>query len=88
MMTETLMTQNNNAAASGHDELRPGAAASNVPRSHGRRVPLFVPQDELFFWTSKWQKGERDSTEGREAGEVVEFDSATDLLKWLLSDED
>jgi hypothetical protein len=63
-------------------------AATNTIEPVSTRIPLFVARDELFFWTRAWQEGERDSAEAREAGEVVEFDSATDLLKWLLSDED
>jgi hypothetical protein len=62
--------------------------ATNTREPRPLYMPVFVSREELFFWTQAWQEGERESAAAREAGEVVEFDSATDLLKWLLSDED
>ena len=53
-----------------------------------RAVPLSVPREELFFWTAKWQSGERQSAEQREAGNLVRFEKGTDLLNWLAAPED
>ena len=44
--------------------------------SRSRRPPLFVPREDLFFYTRQWQEGERESAEARAAGELRVFDSA------------
>jgi hypothetical protein len=54
----------------------------------GQRPPFFVSRDELFFWTREWQRGERESAQAREAGELRVFDSVQDALSWLHSDDD
>ena len=51
----------------------------------GRRVELIpaslVPKDQLWFWTSEWQKKEREADEDIAAGRLTEFESVEDLLK-------
>ena len=53
-----------------------------------RVLPRQIPRDELFFWTKKWQAGERESAAEREAGRLRHFKSGEDLLDWLHSPED
>jgi AbrB family looped-hinge helix DNA binding protein len=54
-----------------------------------RRVEMIpaslIPKDQLWFWTSEWQKKEREADEDIAAGRVKEFGSAEDLLKDLRS---
>jgi hypothetical protein len=68
-----------NAAVVGY---RSFAAANN------KRPPLFVPADELLFWTREWQSGEAESKAQRDAGNLRTFDNGADLLDWLRSDDD
>lgn len=65
-----------------------GLAATNMVGSRPARMPVSVPQDELFFWTRAWQDGEQESAAEREAGNLRTFDSAHDLFTWLLSPEE
>ncbi len=73
-------------------EITPGAVSMSERRSGaafmgyvGSRPPLFVPRDQVFFWTSAWQAGEAESARAREAGDVHDFDNAEDALRWLTS---
>lgn len=60
--------------------------ATNRGESQPLRMPLFVPREELFFWTGPWQDGEEESAAEREAGNLRTFDDPRDLFTWLLSD--
>lgn len=56
-----------------------------------RRVPLFIPRDQTYYWTREWQESVRESMAEIEAGEYVIFDDPNDpedVVRWLLSDED
>jgi hypothetical protein len=47
-----------------------------------------IPKDELFYWTRHWQEGERESAAAREAGDVHEFATGREAVRWLLSADD
>jgi hypothetical protein len=59
-----------------------------TPATGDRRPPLFVPRDELIFWTREWRAGEAESAAEREAGNLRTFRSGEDMLAWLRSDDD
>jgi antitoxin PrlF len=42
-----------------------------------------IPADQAWFWTSTWQKGEREATEDIAAGRGEAFDSSEAFLKSL-----
>jgi len=46
--------------------------------------PTVVPGSQSYFWTSKWQEGERAADRDIAAGEVLSFDDPTDAIRWLL----
>jgi hypothetical protein len=52
------------------------------------RAPGAIPKDDLFFWTRRWQEGEAESAAARAQGDVREFDSGGDVVRWLLSDDE
>lgn len=56
--------------------------------TNAKRPPLFIAADELFFWTTRWQAGERESATERERGNVKHFTEGKDLLNWLRADDD
>jgi hypothetical protein len=63
--------------------------AGTIATDSGRLSrPGAIPKDELFFWTRHWQEGEAESAAARARGEVREFASGRDAVRWLLSDDD
>lgn len=46
-----------------------------------------LPREQEYYWSEEWQAAERDSLAQLEAGEGVDFDNATDLIRWLFSTE-
>jgi hypothetical protein len=49
-----------------------------------------VPRSQAYYWTRRWQEGERESLEAQASGEAVIFDSddPTDIIRWLLEADD
>jgi len=50
----------------------------------GPALPLFVPSDQLYYWTRKWQEGEKEALADLEAGRSRVFDNPDDLARYLL----
>jgi len=44
--------------------------------------------DQAWFWTEKWQAGERESEEDIRAGRIESFDTMEEFLATLDNDED
>ena len=86
-MTTTLITTEN-TASSPHEGILWGGDAAISSTGFSGGFPLFVPRDELFFWTRAWQAGEAESAAERAAGNLRTFDDPNDLLRWLLTPED
>jgi len=42
-----------------------------------------VDKSQAYFWTKRWQEGEREADEDIEAGRVRTFDSVDELIKDL-----
>jgi len=42
-----------------------------------------VDKSQAYFWTRKWQEGEREANEDIEAGRVRTFDSVGELIEDL-----
>ncbi len=42
-----------------------------------------VDKSQAYFWTKRWQEGEREADEDIKAGRVKTFDSVEDLIKDL-----
>jgi bifunctional DNA-binding transcriptional regulator/antitoxin component of YhaV-PrlF toxin-antitoxin module len=55
----------------------------------GGRVEMvparLIPKDQLWFWTSEWQKKEREADDDIGQGRVREFESVEELIKDLRS---
>lgn len=51
------------------------------------RVPLFIPADQAFYWSSKWQRDEAESLADLKAGRSRRFSDAQDAIRHLLSDD-
>jgi len=45
-------------------------------------TPLFmIPATQRYFWTRRWQEGEREADEAARTGRVKHFDDVEDLVK-------
>ena len=47
------------------------------------RVKKLVDKDQSWFWTRRWQEGERQADEDIAAGRVQSFDTAEDATAFL-----
>ena len=47
--------------------------------------PQSIPDDQAWFWTEEWQKGEREVDEALARGEYQDFESVDELIKELHS---
>lgn len=62
---------------------RPGAQVEVVEREDGvieLRPHVPVPADQVWFWSERWQRMEREADEDIAAGRTKTFDSAEDFL--------
>lgn len=50
-------------------------------------MPTVIPRDQLYYWSAKWQADEAEAVAELDSGEGRSFDSATDAIRWLLSDD-
>lgn len=47
-------------------------------------VPMkLIPAEQAWFWTSEWQKGEKEAEKDIAAGKIKSFDNIDDLLEDL-----
>lgn len=83
---------------SSEDEVKARVGVTQDAQSWGfvanrptRRVPLFIPRDQAYYWSKEWQDSVHSTYAELEAGEYVDFDDPNDpdaVVRWLLSDED
>lgn len=67
--------------------IRFGATTTGPLPRHGR-VPAFIPRSQLYFWTSHWQRGERETVEDIRNGDYEVFENPADAIRWLLADDE
>jgi len=58
---------------------------SGISRSYlGIEMPKkLVDKSQAYFWTKRWQKGEKEAAEDIKAGRVKTFESVDELIKDL-----
>jgi len=59
-MTEHLLLSTEGSATANSSPAL-AAASSNAPGEAPDRMPAFVPRDQLYYWTYRWQEGIRQS---------------------------
>jgi AbrB family looped-hinge helix DNA binding protein len=47
------------------------------------KLKKLVDKNQAYFWTKRWQEGEREADEDIEAGRVKTWDSVDELIKDL-----
>jgi hypothetical protein len=63
------------------------ALASNRRGSAQRRVPLFIPPAQAYYWSSQWQRDEAETLANLKAGDYETFDKPSDAIRYLLADD-
>lgn len=51
-----------------------------------RHVPLFIPADQVYYWSSQWQRDEAASLADLKAGHARTFNDPADAVRDLFSD--
>lgn len=67
--------------------MRPSRVASNRNAKAVRSVPMFIPADQAYYWSSKWQRDDAESLADLKAGHARTFDDPQDAIRHLLSDD-
>ena len=60
----------------------------NMPVAPRGLVPAAIEEDQVYYWTSRWQEDEGESLGELAAGQGVHFASAGDAIRWLLDSDD
>ncbi len=84
MTTFELIPLENSPAA---PRVFPGVESVSTSPSQ-RVVPLFVPRQQLYYWTRKWQDGEHEALGELSEGQGRTFPDGASAAAWLLDDED
>ena len=45
-----------------------------------------IPESQLYYWTTAWQRDEAEARAELDAGQGVRFEDSTEALRWLLSE--
>jgi hypothetical protein len=72
---------------SAHNALPQASRVESSERNRPRRVPLFIPADQAYYWSSKWQRDEAETLANIEAGNYETFDDPSDAIRFLLADD-
>ena len=91
-MTEPLVVNlNTTTTRSSEEELRADPRSQSwsfVSERMPRRVPLFMPRDQRYYWSREWQQAEAEADAELRRCEGVTFDNPQDAFRWLDSPED
>lgn len=83
-MSDTLLYDPKSLSGRGNLELDTSSDSASVPEeARDRRVPLFIPREQVYFWTAEWQKGEAEADAELRRGEARSFDDPEEALRWL-----
>jgi hypothetical protein len=85
------MTDNNTLTLPLHENVsrsRDTVEATVAATGAQKRPPLFVPRDQLYYWTREWQEGEAEALHELQEGEFRSFPDGTTAAGWLLSDDE
>jgi hypothetical protein len=68
--------------------LHPSPVASSQKTTAPRKVPMFIPEDQVYFWSSRWQADEAETLASLRAGRGKTFSDPLDAVRYLLNDCD
>ena len=64
------------------------SVGGEIPPETSRATPPVMAGDQSYYWTETWQRDQAESLAEIGAGLVKRFDSSTDAIRWLLSEDD
>lgn len=68
--------------------MQPSRVASNrSSETTARNVPMFIPADQAYYWSSQWQRDEAETLANLKAGNYETFDDPSDAIRYLLADD-
>jgi hypothetical protein len=83
-MAKTITVDLEAVSGKGAIEVEPRTESMSVPSVGSyRSVPFFMPRAQVYYWSSAWQEGERESSAELRRGEAPTFDNPEDALRWL-----
>lgn len=90
MINETLLISSSSVASSGTTygvDLMATALSAAVPIRGN--VPPAISADQVYYWSSEWQRAIAESHAALAAGDYEEFDGddPNDIVRWFLSDD-
>ena len=74
------------AGSSATPAMQPSRVATNQDDIAARDVPLFIPADQAYYWSSAWQQGEAETLANLREGNAQTFDNPLDAIRHLLDD--
>lgn len=74
------------ALSSPRERGRSTALSSRRVNPH-RRVPMFIPAHQTYYWSSRWQDDEAETLANLRAGDYETFSEPSDAIRYLLSDD-
>ncbi len=79
--------------ASTASAVAPDAGAAYSPSALERipsTMPMFISRDQAYYWSFLWQSDIHEAMVALEAGDYEEFnsDDPSDVVRWLLGEED
>lgn len=93
-MTEPLKVNPHiEGAESSEDSVRanPNSRSWSFVAEHlPRRIPLFIPRDQAYYWSWEWQQGIRRSMADLEAGNYTDYspDDSGAITRRFVGEED
>ncbi len=80
---------NSSVMTEGSMDIATGRVATNlIPTSGGRRMPMFIPSSQEYYWSSRWQEAELESITEYERGAFQVFEDPMDAVRDLLRADD
>jgi hypothetical protein len=83
MVIETLRPNTQAATAVEHSVVKM-AFSENVKLSP--TIPAFIPANQTYYWSSRWQEAERQALNDLASGRARTFDDPRDAARYLLGD--
>ena len=89
MTTKAVATKEGilRARSSRGASLHASRVATNGATAKSRRLPMFIPADQVYYWSAQWQRDEAESLADLKAGRARTFDDPQDAIRHLLSDD-
>lgn len=90
MTEETIILKADEVTGEGEartDVRADAPSQTSAPDRVSRRVPMFIPRAEAYYWSREWQHDEAESLKELDRGEGKIFHDPKEAARWLRSSE-